>query len=294
MSTPIPKNLATSIQAKLTNKAGELRLDPNILRMRYALERFLYRLGLSPYSDRFTLKGAMLFFLWSDELFRPTKDADFLLTGESSLAAVKKMLREICTVPVPEDDGMSFAPEGVVVERIKEDQDYGGVRASLTAYLGKIPVPIQLDIGTGDVVTPKAKPVPFSVVIGALPAPRLLVYSRESVVAEKLEAMVKLDLANSRMKDFYDVWLITTQLGFDHDIMVKAIAATFKRRKTVFPAGDIPALTSYFYDDTTKHTQWCAFLKKGKVAHGQLSLTQVCGEIREALQETFEKIRLSR
>lgn len=149
MSKAAPKNMAASIQAKLNHKAGEFKLDPNILRMRYALERFLYRLGLSPYSRRLTLKGAMLFSLWSDELFRPTKDADFLLTGESSLAAVEKMIREICMVPVPEDDGMGFDPAGVVVERIKEDQVYGGVRVSLTACLGKIPVPIQLELEPG-------------------------------------------------------------------------------------------------------------------------------------------------
>jgi hypothetical protein len=294
MSKLAPKNMAASIHAKLTNKARQLKLDPNILRMRYTLERFLYRLSLSKYSSRFTLKGAMLFPLWSDEFFRPTKDADFLLTGESSLAAVEKMVREICMVPVPEDDALSFGPEGVAVERIKEDQAYGGVRATLTAHLGKIPVPIQLDIWTGDVVTPKSKQVPFSVVIDELPAPLLFVYSRESVVAEKLEAMVKLDLVNSRMKDFYDVWLITTRLGFDPGIMVKAIPATFKRRKTMFPDGDIPSLTPYFYLDDTKNIQWRAFLKKGRVAHAALSLQQVCEEIRESLQEVFEKIRLSK
>ena len=274
-----PKNIAASVHAKLTRKAQEFKIDPNILRTRYALERFLYRLSQSQYKRRLTLKGAMLFALWSDENFRPTKDADFLLTGESGVDAVEKMVKEICVVPVQDDDAMSYDPESVHAEIIRESQSYGGVRATLTAHLGKIPVSIQLDLGVGDVVTPKSEQVPFSVLMKDFPAPQLFVYSRESVVAEKLEAMVKLDLANSRMKDFYDVWVITTRLGFDLDIMSKAIPATFKRRGTTFPKGEIPSLTSYFYNDENKNTQWRAFLKKGKVAYIHLTLKQVCEEI---------------
>jgi hypothetical protein len=290
VSNPSPTNIAASIHAKLTNKAREFKIDPNILRTRYALERFLYRLSLSQYKRRLTPKGAMLFVLWSDEKFRPTKDADFLLTGESDVDAVEKMIKEICVIPVQEDDAMRYDPESVRAEIIREDQAYGGVRATLAAHLGKITVPIQLDIGVGDVVTPKSEQVPFSVLMKDFPAPQLFVYSRESMVAEKLEAMVKLDLANSRMKDFYDVWVISTQLGFDSDIMPKAILATFKRRGTSFPKGDIPALTSYFYNDEKKNIQWRAFLKKGKVAYGHLTLKQVCEEISESLREVFKRI----
>jgi len=290
MSNPSPKNISASIHAKLTSKAGKLKLDPNILRTRYALERFLYRLSLSRHSSRFTLKGAMLFFLWSHEHFRPTKDADFLLAGEAGVDTVEKMIREICIVPVEQGDAMHYPLESVKVEIIKEDQAYGGVRASLTALLGKIPVPVQLDIGTGDVVTQKSEHVPFSVIIKEFPSPMLSVYSRESVVAEKLETMVKLDLANSRMKDFYDVWVITTRLGFDSDIMPKAIIATFRRRGTSFPKDGIPALTSYFYNDENKNAQWRAFLRKGKVAYAHVSLQQVCTEISESLHKVFRNI----
>jgi len=290
MSNTSTKNIPASIHAKLTNRASELKLDPNILRTRYALERFLYRLSLSMYGSRFTLKGAMLFSLWSHENFRPTKDADFLPTGEAGVHAVNKMVREICIIPVEQDDAMHYPSESVRVEVIKEDQAYGGVRASLTARLGKIPVPVQLDIGTGDVVTQKSEQVPFSVIIKEFPPPVLSVYSRESVVAEKLETMIKLDLANSRMKDFYDVWVITTRLGFDADIMSKAMLATFKRRGTSFPKGEIPSLTSYFYSDENKNTQWRAFLRKGKVAYAQMSLQQVCTEISESLDKVFRKI----
>ncbi len=291
MSKPGPINIAASIHAKLTNKAREFKIDPNILRTRYALERFLCRLGLSKYRRRLTLKGAMLFALWSDENFRPTKDADFLLTGKSGVDAVEKMVKEICLCPVQEDDAMRYDPESVRAEIIREDQAYGGVRATLAAHLGKITVPIQLDIGVGDVVTPKSEQVPFSVLMKDFPAPQLFVYSRESMVAEKLEAMVKLDLANSRMKDFYDVWVITTRLGFDVDIMSKAIPATFKRRGTLFPKDEIPALTSYFYNDEKKNIQWRAFLKKGKVAYSHLSLKQVCGEISDSLGDVLVKVK---
>lgn len=285
------KNIAASIHAKLTNKAKANKLDVNILRTRYALERFLYRLSLSDYKEKFTLKGAMLFLLWSDENFRPTKDSDFLLTGDSSIKHVEKMIKEICDVPFPEDDALVFDQDSVSVERIKEDQQYSGLRVTLKASLSKIPIPIQLDIGTGDIVTPEPEHTAFPTILDNLPAPILSVYSRETVIAEKLEAMVSLDLANSRMKDFYDIWTITEKLGFDSNILIKAIAATFERRETEFPSGGIPSLTPYFYNNENKIIQWKAFLKKGRVLYPELTLQQVCEDINKSLSDVFKSVQ---
>ena len=258
---------AASVQQLLRNQAKAQGINPNILQVRYSLERFLYRLGLSKHKDRITLKGAMLFILWSDKSFRPTKDADFLITGDISPNNIKQVVIDICNIEVTNDDAMVYDAESIKIVPIKEDQEYQ-----------------QLDMGTGDVVTPRATEADFKVLIDTLPAPRLKVYNRETVIAEKLQAMVLLDLANSRMKDFYDVWIICTQFGFDKEILKEAIVSTFKRRGTNFPSEGISSLTEYFYDDPAIKTRWKAFTKKLKL---DLSLEQVCIEIKEHLKATL-------
>ena len=279
-------NIAASVHAKLVNQAKENRIDVNILRMRYAIERFLYRLSLSKFCNKFTLKGAMLFLLWSDENFRPTKDSDFLLTGELNENIIESMIKEICSLRV-EDDAVHYHQESMQIQKIKEDQDYEGLRVTFSASVGNVLVPLQLDIGTGDIITPTGLQSEFPTIIKGSPAPMLYVYSRETVIAEKLEAMVKLDLANSRMKDFYDIWIITQKLGFDKNLLKQAIDATFKRRKTPFPDKGISSLTPSFYNDSKKNVQWNAFLKKGSVKHNKLTLQQVCEDIKKSLEEIF-------
>lgn len=155
------------------------------------------------------------------------------------------------------------------------------------SYLGKVAIPLQIDIGTGDIVTPQACFTQFATLIKDLPAPELLVYSRETAVAEKLEAMVKLDLANSRMKDFYDVWVILMQLGYDKDLLRKSIHATFNRRNTSLPEGEIPALTSYFYKNANKEIQWKAFLRKSRLMHRGIRLGEVCIDIQNVLNRVL-------
>lgn len=286
MSQQYITNIAASVHAKLVNKAKENRIDVNILRMRYAIERFLYRLSLSQFSNQFTLKGAMLFVLWSDENFRPTKDFDFLLTGELNENIIKSMIQNICSLCV-DDDAVHYHQGSIEIQKIKEDQDYEGLRVSFDASVGNVIVPLQLDIGTGDIITPAGLQSEFPTIIKGAPVPILYVYSRETVIAEKLEAMVKLDLANSRMKDFYDIWIITQKLGFDKDLLKQAINATFKRRKTPFPENGIPSLTPYFYNDSKKNIQWNAFLKKGSVKHNKLTLQKVAEDIRKSLEEVL-------
>ena len=252
---------AASVQQLLRNQAKAQDINPNILQVRYSLERFLYRLGLSEHKDRITLKGAMLFILWSDTSFRPTKDADFLITGDISPNNIKQVVIDICNIEVTNDDAMVYDAESIKIVPIKEGQEYQGLRVTLKSKLGHISIPVQLDMGTGDVVTPRATEADFKVLIDTLPAPRLKVYNRETVIAEKLQAMVLLDLANSRMKDFYDVWIICTQFGFDKEILKEAIVSTFKRRGTNFPSEGISSLTEYFYDDPSIKVRWKAFTK---------------------------------
>ena len=291
MSKLSTSNRAASIQQHLRNQAKTQGINPNILQVRYSLERFLYRLGLSEHKDRITLKGAMLFILWSEQTFRPTKDADFLITGDISSETIQQIIIEICNIEVAEDDAMHYNAESVKLVPIKEGQEYQGIRVTLKSKLGHIPIPVQLDMGTGDIVTPEAIETDFKVLIDALPTPRLKVYNRETVIAEKLQAMVVLDLANSRMKDFYDIWIICTQFGFDEAILAKAIQSTFKRRGTTFPSEGISSLTEYFYNDKTKQTQWKAFLRKSKVEPKDLSLAQVCHEIRRCLAKVLEQLK---
>ncbi|WDE98940.1 nucleotidyl transferase AbiEii/AbiGii toxin family protein [Lentisphaera profundi] len=276
---------AASVQQLLRNQAKAQDINPNILQVRYSLERFLYRLGLSEHKDRITLKGAMLFILWSDKSFRPTKDADFLITGDISPNNIKQVVIDICNIEVANDDAMVYDAESIKIVPIKEDQEYQGLRVTLKSKLGHIPIPVQLDMGTGDVVTPRATEADFKVLIDTLPAPRLKVYNRETVIAEKLQAMVLLDLTNSRMKDFYDVWIICTQFGFDKEILKEAIVSTFKRRGTNFPSEGISSLTEYFYDDPAIKTRWKAFTKKLKL---DLSLKQVCIDIKEYLEAVLK------
>ncbi|EDM28777.1 hypothetical protein LNTAR_09409 [Lentisphaera araneosa HTCC2155] len=179
---------------------------------------------------------------------------------------------------------MEYDAESIKILPIKEDQEYQGLRVTFKSKLGHIPIPVQLDMGTGDIVTPHAIETEFKVLIDTLPAPQLKVYNRETVIAEKLQAMVLLDLANSRMKDFYDVWVICTQFGFDEDILKEAVVSTFERRGTDFPSEGISSLTEYFYDDPSIKVRWKAFTKKLKI---ELTLEQVCRDIKECLEAVF-------
>ncbi len=291
MSKNIISNIEKSIHAKLKMKAKDKKIDVNILMIRYALERFLFRLSLSDYKEKFILKGAMLFLMWSDESFRTTKDSDFLMLERVEKESIKEIIKEICSIVPEENDGMSYNEDSIIFQDIKKEQNYKGLRVTLKSFLGKIPIPIQLDLGTGDIITPKNIISKFPTILESSSSPIIMTYTPETVIAEKLDAMVQLDLANSRMKDFYDIWVILNQLEYDKDILTQAIIATFKRRGTKFPKDKINALTPYFYDDKNKNIQWKAFMRKGAVIYNELTLSDVCENIKEQLKDIFVKIR---
>ena len=255
-----PSNLPASVRQRLMNLANRTRQDFGLVLTKYALERLLYRLSLSKHRDTFILKGALLFELWTSQPYRATRDLDLLGQGDDALDRFRKIFADLCFKMV-EDDGLVLLTGSIRVERIREEEEYAGVRVLLEARLGSARIPLQIDIGFGDIVTPAAVEVAYPTLLD-FPAPHLWAYPQESVVAEKFEAMVKLGIANSRMKDFYDLYVLSREFEFDGASLSAAIAATFERRQTMLPSSAPLALTSEFCDTPAKQVQWTAFLKK--------------------------------
>lgn len=270
------KDVGASVRARLLALARQREEDYQSLLTRYANERFLYRLSVSPHESRFVLKGAMLLAVWTTEPHRATRDVDLLGLGDSSEAHIRKMFRETIAFEV-EDDGVTFDPGSLEVGPIREDQVYGGIRCFVLARIAGARVRLQIDVGFGDVITPAASTADIPVLLD-FPRPRLRVYPRETVVAEKVEAMVRFGLANSRMKDFYDLYLISRLFEFRGELLVRAVRATFDRRRTPLPDGQPAALTSEFADDQGKTTQWNAFLRKSDLSE-TVDLARAIGEI---------------
>lgn len=274
----VPKNLAASVKARLLAVAERRNESFNLLIVRFGVERLLYRLSQSRHADTFLLKGAMLFALWDEKAPRPTQDVDFLAFGPTELDAIAAIFREIIATPVPAD-GLVFQPDSIRVEHIREADAYGGVRVRLLALLGKGEVPLQVDLGSGDVVTPAPDKSVFPALLD-FPAPRIRSYPIYTVVAEKLEAMVKLGLTNTRMKDFYDLWFLSRRFEFDGATLHRAIHATFDRRKTTL-GEELPyPLTDAFGQETTKQTQWSAFLGKNTLTGPSRQFDEAVAELR--------------
>lgn len=252
------KNVAASVKDKLLALAKKNGEAFDLVLSRYAIERLLFRLSRSPHSEDFIVKGATLFVLWTGTPHRATRDLDLLGRGSTDLKRLEKVFGEVIAAEV-DDDGLVFL-EAVRTARIKEDADYEGVRVQLVAHLGSARIPVQVDVGFGDAVTPAAKLTDFPTMLDAA-APRLRAYAMETVIAEKLHAMVALDLANSRMKDFFDVWLLAQRFDFDGARLANAVRATFKRRDTELVL-EPTALTTEFADAPGKSAQWQGFIKK--------------------------------
>jgi predicted nucleotidyltransferase component of viral defense system len=271
-----PRNLAASVRQRLLNLAQAQKEDFNLVLTRYGIERLLYRLHCSAVGERFILKGAMLFVLWSDTPHRATKDVDLLCRGDNSITEIEAIFREVCEVDVV-PDGLEFDRATVKGELIKADREYPGVRIRLTAFIAGTPtrINLQIDVGFGDIVTPAPQLMSLPALLADLPAPQLYAYNRETVIAEKFEAMVLLGIGNTRMKDFYDLWYLSQHFTFEGDLLGRAIAATFDRRRTPIPTDTPLALTSEFADDETKQRQWGAFVRKGKLNDDGLVLSQI-------------------
>lgn len=252
-----------SIHARLLNLAKARDEDFNLILTRYAIERFLYRLSLVPAREVYWLKGALLFDLWFDVPHRPTRDADFLGFGSADIGMLASTICEICNVVV--DDGMEFDPASITIEEIREEANYGGLRVRLVSRLGNARCTVQLDVGYGDAVTPGPEEAVYPTLLDDQPPPRLRVYPRATVAAEKLEAIVSLGMTNSRMKDYFDLRALALEGVLDARLLGDAIAATFQRRGTAVPV-DVPlGLSDEFARDAAKQAQWKAFLGKNRL-----------------------------
>jgi predicted nucleotidyltransferase component of viral defense system len=285
------KNIGASIRQRLLSKARETGRPFSELLQYFAMERFLYRLSKSRYAESFVLKGALMLTVWEAPLTRPTMDIDLLGRIENSIGTTVKLTREICRQGV-EPDGIDFDIATVEAERIAEDADYEGIRVRFRGSLDTARIVIQLDIGFGDTVIPSPEPASYPTLLD-LPAPHIRGYSRESTIAEKFEAMVKLGTLNSRMKDFYDIWLILRHFDFEGPILAEAISKTFSTRGTNIQSEPI-ALTNSFAEDTAKAAQWRGFIRKNRLVDVPQNLVEVVAAIAAFLRPIAEQLAAGR
>jgi predicted nucleotidyltransferase component of viral defense system len=253
-----PRNVGASVRQRLLNLARARGQPLELLLTRYALERLLHRLSLSPHRDRFVLKGALLLTTWFDEPHRATRDLDLLGFGDPSDDALMSVFREVMTITI--DDGMTFDTAKLKIQPIREDAEYGGSRLITTATLSGARIPIVVDVGFGDAIEPGAEDIELPVLLD-MPSPHLRAYPLETVIAEKLHAMAVLGLANSRMKDYYDVWMLTRAFSIDTHRLRRAVDATFERRRTPVPTSIPEGLSDAFAADADKQAQWQAFAR---------------------------------
>jgi predicted nucleotidyltransferase component of viral defense system len=270
------RGIAASVRQRLLNKARTQGRPFQELLQYFAMERFLYRLAKSPYSDRFVLKGALLLTAWRAPQSRPTIDIDLAGRVNNHLDHIKEVVTTVCEVDV-EPDGVAFNRTSIEVSRIKEDADYEGVRVQFHATLARARIPMQLDIGFGDVITPGPTDIEYPSLLD-FPAAMLRAYPKETVVAEKLEALTALGLLNSRMKDFYDLALLSRMCPFEGERLVQAVSTTFRHRGTTIEAEPI-GLTQAFCDDPARAIQWRAFVRRSRFGEEAGELGRLVAEI---------------
>lgn len=251
---------ARSIRHKLRNAMRDRNEDVRFALQRYAMERFLYRLGQSPSRERFVLKGAMLFALWGGSLYRPTRDLDFTGYGGTDTAAILAQIRDVCEIIVV-DDGLAFDTAAMHSEAIRDESEYLGLRIRMEARLGRSRIPLRIDVGFGNAIHPMPVDVQFPTLLDD-PPPWILAYPQEAVVAEKLHALVVLGERNSRYKDFYDLFVLGSQFTFSGNRLAAAIAATFHARTTFIEAALPLGLTPRFYGHAGRAEHWRAYLTR--------------------------------
>lgn len=267
------------VRNQLVRLANASSKDVQSTMIHYANERFLYRIGVSTYANRFILKGANLFRIWTEAELRPTRDLDFLGFGEMTLEDAELIIKSLCVLDLP-GDGIRFREETVKSSFIRHESGYGGIRVKLIAQITKARLPMQIDIGFGDVVTPPALEVEFPTLLN-MPAPKIRVYPPDTAVAEKFQILVDFGIVNSRMKDLFDLLVISETMSFNGRNLADAIRKTFNARNTLIPT-DIPlALTREFADDPMKRAQWQGFLRKLEDGSAPDSLEQVLQQLRQ-------------
>jgi hypothetical protein len=257
------KNIGASVRARINNKAKAESVSTQFLLTRYALERMLYRLAVSEHRDSFLLKGALLFDLWYDVPLRPTRDIDLLGFGMAEILHLVKVFEDLCTIEV--EDGISFEPKSITAAEIRKDANYSGTRVTVLGKIDGAKCIVQVDVGYGDAVTPAPEVAIYPVMFEEFPAPELRVYPKYTVIAEKFEAIVSLGMVNSRMKDYFDLWILLRSAGLDQKILLQAIHATFKRRVTPIPSETPVGLSDHFAQDKSRIALWDAFVRRNKL-----------------------------
>jgi predicted nucleotidyltransferase component of viral defense system len=272
--------IGASVRARLGALAREKGINLELLLVRYTLERLLYRLGQSKHRHRFVLKGAMLQTVWMEDPFRPTRDLDLLAHGGSEPESVRATFCEI--LAIESDDGVIFDLDTLSIEPIRLEAEYGGLRLETTARLAGARIKIQVDLGFGDAVTPEATEIDYPVLLDS-PIPRIRAYPKEAVIAEKLQAIVVLGATNGRMKDFYDLWMMSRHFAFDGATLARAIAATFSRRRTALPTAVPVGLSQEFGTDTEAIRRWRFFTTRNVLAQVPESFDEIVVALRDFL-----------
>jgi len=295
MKDPV-RNIAASILARLRNQAENMDRPFAEILQYYAMERFLYRLSKTKYADKFILKGGLLFYVWSLSLRRPTKDIDFRGYTSHNSKDILKMINTVITEPASAD-GLVFDPQSISVEETQIDSDYQGIRAKLTALLERSRIPIQIDIGFSDELASKAENIEYPNLLPDLKTARLKGYPKEAVVAEKFHAMVRHAELNSRMKDYYDLWLLTETFEFECYSLQKAIEITFRKRETKLPLERPVSLRTDFA--SINQARWNTFLNKLKLENSESELltdiiNQIWKFLKEPLQASIDKSKSDR
>ena len=271
------KTIAASVHQRLLNEAKKSGRPFVELMQYYAIERFMFRLAQSPFEENYTLKGALMFFAWNTKLPRPTKDVDLLGRIDNSLDVVINSMKRICQQKVVQD-GIIFHQESISATRITEDLEYEGVRVRIQGNMGTIRLSLQIDIGFGDVIVPKANKFTYPTILG-FPAPILRGYSKESTISEKFQAMVKLGLLNSRMKDFYDIWFLSQKFDFKGQTLSNALRKTFVNRNTDIVSNPV-VFENSFASDKDKQKQWQAFIQRTRLSDTPKKFIEVINKLK--------------
>ena len=281
MSREVITNMGHSVNARLKHLSEKQHQRFDYILLRYAIERFLYRLGQSEHHSRFVLKGASVFAVWCGPVFRVTRDADLHCHGKSNPDLLLQCFRDICRQRVP-DDGVSFDVASMTSSEIRKEAKYRGTRITFNAYIDKARVTLLFDVGFGDSVFPEALAQDYPALLD-FPCPNVRIYPRCTIVAEKFEAMISVGMLNSRLKDYFDLWLLSEDFDFDHATLRRAIELTFARRGTSLPTGLPVALSDEFANDRMKQSQWMAFMKKVSPSRHPDSLLDCIVRLRDFL-----------
>lgn len=275
------KNTVASVHRRLLDRARGTSRPFNELLQRYASERFMYRLSRGPHADRFVLKGALLFTAWGSPTSRPTMDIDLLGRIDNSIETITDVMKTTCEMAV-EEDGMTFHAKTVTASRITEVAEYEGVRVRVKGGLGNARVSLQIDIGFGDIIVPGPRRVAYPSLLD-FPAPELHGYTMESTIAEKFHAMTRLGVLNSRMKDFYDIWLLSRTFDFSGEVLARAVEKTFDNRDTLITADSV-VFAPLFIRDGDKNTQWRGFIRKTRLAGAPETFEEVSTAVKAFLE----------